>query len=243
MSGLSLSFLCNLRASIYKVYESSIRSIIACSNVQDLSLLHYILSKTVVSDNVFQWIVQSTKSNSQIISCLIKNKLSFAQKLEQIMKVLDDSRLEQINCVELEKLLIKAHISLKSQEKHYLFTLLTNHDSNDYCKRFPVENIYNNHEPVDCLIDEAIHNAAYFADHVLLKHIIEAASQNGIKCEFDPEDPSHNKLLPWLKENIIKGCGGKNDLGWRDGPDSGKWPSTELKDYLKTLLLLYEIMC
>jgi hypothetical protein len=60
------------------------------------------------------------------------------------------------------------------------------------------------------------------------------------KNKFKPlENQTHAAIMTWLMKNISKR---KNDseamLGWTCGPDSAKWPSTDLKDYEETVSLL-----
>jgi hypothetical protein len=63
---------------------------------------------------------------------------------------------------------------------------------------------------------------------------------NNTSHKFKPlENQTHAAIMTWLMKNISKG---KNDseamLGWTCGPDSAKWPSTDLKDYEETVSLL-----
>lgn len=256
MSGLSLSMFSRLYASISDVFNRIVRRIVRKNCIEELPLLHYVLDLSVVPDDAFKWLSQSMRPSVEIISLLIKKRLSWDKRMNIINKLLENSPYREISCIEIEKLLEGDRIYLSPYEKHYLFTLLTEEKSDDAfdrlhrrdklydcSKSFSVKNVYLNYSPTETLVEEAICDAARLADHRLLKNIITAATENDMQCRFNPEeDPDHKAVLSWVQENLIKGCSGDDRLGWSMGPDSARWPSTELKDYVKTLDCLYEIM-
>lgn len=232
-----------------------INRIIGTNCIDQLPLLAFILNQSVVPDNAFLWIVESLRSSIELISFLIKQRLWLDQKMDTIIDMLQKCDNEMQSCNDLDRLLTENEIILTIYEKHYLFTLLTADEKQDIIlwnqdkpydcsKSYPVRNISMNYIPTEDLLDDAFCEAARLADYKLMKNILTAAAEHNLQCQFDPEnDPEHRKVLSWVQENIIKGCKGEKDLGWSMGPDSAKWPSTELKDYVKTLDCLLQIMC
>lgn len=254
MSGLTLPMLCSLSSHVYNVYKNRIKSIVSCNRIEQLPLLDFILNHSVVPDNAFKWLVGSVRSNVTMISCLIKHRLWMDKKIDAVIETFEKFDLEVQSCNDLDRLLAENSIHLSLYEKHYLFLLLTEQykkdpvlcsddDIYDCNKQFPVKNISLNYSPTEILLDEALCKAAYLADHRMVKNIMLAADEHNLHCVFDPTaEPEHKKVLSWLQDNIAKGCRGEEDLGWSMGPDSTKWPSTNLKAYVKTLHCLYEVM-
>lgn len=256
MSALDLSMLCTLTTPIFNVFNSIVKRIVRYNSIEELPLLYYIINESVVPDDAFKWLTDSMHSCVEVIFVLIKNRLWLDKVIDNTVKLIEKSHVDSLSCIDLEKLLEKNNHNLLLYEKHYIFVLLSEYYKTDSyerlscnnrnydCKKpFPVKNIHLNYTPTVQLIDQAICEASRQADYKLLKNIIAAASANDLKCEFDPDsNPTHKEVITWLQENILKGCKGVKNLGWTEGPDSAKWPSTELKDYVKTLNCLYEIM-
>lgn len=242
--------LCRVSVPISIVYNSNISRIIRSACHEELPLLRYIISQTVVPDDAFKWVTQSKRSDIDIISYLIKQHLLWNKKIDDILKVLETSEDDSYSCTQIDNMLEANRIYLSIYEKIHLFTLLIGEKSEDSLDQdklnmtFPVSNIIDEYTTTEELLDEAFCEAARLADHKMLQSIKTAAEENGLYCEFDPKfSPHHKEVLSWLEENVVKGCRGEKNLGWSDGPSSAKWPSTELKDYVKTLDCLYDLMC
>lgn len=254
MSGLTLSMICSISAPVCSVYDSNIKRIIRFNCTENLPLLYYILNRSVVPDKAFRWLVESKLSSVSIISYLIEKRLWLDKTIQNIVSILNKSDVEYRNCSEIDTLLDEHCIVLTFYEKHYLFSLLAENRSMDPLEKpweqpydcgelYPVNRISVNYTSTRTLVDEAICEAARLADHKLIDNILTAAAEHELQCQFTPDaDDEHKEVLTWLKENIAIGCSGDKKLGWSMGPDSAKWPSTELKDYVKTLNCLYEIM-
>lgn len=256
MSGLTLSMLCRVSVPMCSVFDSNIKRIVRSACHEELPLLRYILSQTVVPNDAFKWFTESKGSDIDIISYLIKQHLLWDKKMEDIIMLLETSEdgliknLEEeiYSCTQLDNMLEANRIYLSIYEKIHLFNLLIGEKTEDTLdqdklnKLFPFSNIIAEYIPTQDLIHEAFFEAVRLADHKMLQSIKTAAEENGLYCVFNPEcDPHHQEVLSWIEENIVKGCRGEN-LGWSEGPDSAKWPSTELKDYVKTLDCLCDIM-
>lgn len=248
--------LITIASPICDIFNKTINDIVKCNHVKDLPLLYYILSQTVVPDSAFKCLADGVHSSVDIISCLITHRLWWDKKVENIVKILKRSDYKYLSCVEIDKLLEENDVHLTLYEKHCLFTLLTKSKSADPLQQlfdryrsyncdecFPVQNISLNHVRTESLLDEVFLKTAELADHRMLKNIITAALDSDLQCRFKPEENAeHKRVLSWLEENVTKGCSGERQLGWSEGPDSVKWPATELKDYVKTLDRLYETM-
>lgn len=251
MSGLTMSMLCSISDPICSVYNSNIRRIIRSNCTENLPLLYYILNRSVVPDNAFRWLVESKHSSVPIISYLIEKRLWLDKTIQSIVSTLNKSDVEYLTCSEMDKLLDENCIVLTVYEKHYLFSLLAENRSMDPLEKlweqpydcgelYPVNRISTNYTSTRTLLDEAICEAARLADHKMLTNILTAAADHELQYQFNPKE--HKDVLTWLKDNIAIGCSSDKTLGWSTGPDSAKWPSTELKDYVKTLNCLYDLM-
>lgn len=241
MGSLSLEVVAPLCLELDTVYRKYIQSILKNPSSEDLQLLQIILNKTVVPDEAFSWIAQNYHSNVKIISYIIKRKLYGDRMIKKVLKALDCYGYNSFSANKIDVLLNESNISLNTYEKNYLFSLLMGKklNPNNFEKLYPFENIADNFKSTETLVHEAICNVAYLADCKILKALIEAAKQNNIEFKFIPEN-DHIKLFSWLKTNIVKGLTTEERLGWDSGPDSAKWPSINLSDYINTLACLFE---
>ena len=105
MSGLTLSMLHSLSAPICSVFDSNIKRIIRSGSHEEFPLLRHIISQTVVPDDAFKWLAQSKQTNIDIISYLIKQRLSWDKKLDAILKVLESSEEEFYSCTQIDNML------------------------------------------------------------------------------------------------------------------------------------------
>lgn len=165
--------------------------------------------------------------------------------IKRVIKTLSDYEYNSFSANKIDTLLSESNISINTYEKNYLFSLLMekHFSPQNFDKLYPFENIAKNFISTENLVHKCICDTAYYADCKMLRHLLEAAKQNNIEFKFQPEtDTSHEKVFSWLKTNIVKGCSSDDRLGWQSGPDSGKWPSFILKDYVDTLSCLFEVM-
>lgn len=241
MSALSYTTLAPLCLDLDSVYKKYIKCILQNPSSEDLQLLQCILKKTVVPDKAFYWIAQNRRSNVKVISYIIKRKLYVDKLIKKVIKALTVYEYNSFSASSIDVLLSDSNIPLNVYEKNYLFSLLMEKkvSPQNFDKLYPFENITKNFKDTAALLEEAICDIAYLADCKGLKNMIEAASQNNIHFKFDPE-AKHEKLFSWLKTNIVKGCTSEDRLGWESGPDSAKWPSFNLSDYITTLACLIE---
>lgn len=241
MGSLPLEVVSPLCIELDSVYKKYIRDILENPSSEDLQLLQIILNKTVVPDEAFSWIAQNYHSNVKIISYIIKRKLYGDRIIKRVIKALSCYGYRSFSANRIDVLLSESNISLNTYERNYLFSLLMGKklDPSNFDKLYPFENIADNFKTVDTLVHEAICDAAYLTDYRILKNLIEAAKQNNIDFKFVPET-EHKKIFSWLQTNIVKGLTTEERLGWENGPDSAKWPSSNLKDYITTLACLFE---
>lgn len=243
MSALALQVLSPLCVDLDAVYRKYIKCILENPCSEDIQFLQCILNKTTVPDEAFSWISENYRSNVKTISCIIKRRLYMDKLIKKVLKALSGYEYNSFSANRIDAFLTESHISLNTYEKNYLFTLLmeTKFSSLNFDKLYPFENITKNFKSTESLVHETICNTAYLADCKILKDVIEAAKQNNIEFKFIPET-DHKKLFSWLKTNIVKGLTTPDRLGWESGPDSAKWPSINLSDYINTLACLFETL-
>lgn len=244
MTALPLSVLAPLCLDLDNVYKKYIKCILQNPSSEDIQFLQCILNKTVVPDDVFTWISENYRSNAKIISFIIKRKLSTDKLVKRVINFLSGFEYNSFSAIRIDTLLSESNISINTYEKNYLFTLLMGKKFavENFDKLYPFDNIKLNFKDTQTLVGKAICTSAYLADCKLLRNLIDAAKQNNINFKFNLENNDHENVYSWLKSNISKGCTTNDRLGWDEGPDSAKWPSFNLKDYIDTLSCLFETM-
>lgn len=83
-------------------------------------------------------------------------------------------------------------------------------------------------------IAKLIQDSIYYAEPEFLKTIIRLKDHYNTAFYFDLSNDEHLNLHKWITDNISRGLANKL-VGWRCGPDSALWPSSELKDYQEIL--------
>lgn len=237
----SLSVLSPLCLDLDCVYRKYIKLILQSPTSEDIQFLQCILNKTVVPDEAFSWIVESYSCNVKTISFIIKKKLYTDKLIKKVITFLSAYEYNSFSANKIDALLSESSISLNVYEKNYLFTLLMEKKFNPqhFDKLHPFDNITKNFKDTQTLVHEAILDAAYLADCKILKPLLEAAKQNNIEYKYNSERSADEKVVTWLKSNIVKGCTTEDRLGWESGPDSSKWPPFLVKEYIDTLSCLF----
>jgi hypothetical protein len=208
------------------------------------NVLTFLLNKKdfIISSEILLYAAPYGKKIGLFTMCrLLNRKINVDNYLNKIVDICVKANCEMLNLNELDKLLIAHNLERNISHKLHVIKLLSGFNLVDaYRLKYPVKNILKNNKDINACIDEFICRAAHLADSQNLETFTQALLLNNTSYKFKPlENQTHAAIMTWLMKNISKG---KNDseamLGWTCGPDSAKWPSTDLKDYEETVSLL-----
>ncbi|KAK4880586.1 hypothetical protein RN001_008732 [Aquatica leii] len=228
-----------------KVYEKYLKNAIRF-NVTDSAkeTLAFLLKKenfVVPSDIISFAALYGNKLRVDDLCQLLDKRRSLDNYVNNIVSVCKTEKCESINLNKLDDILVLHSLERNISFKLYILKLLSNFNIINACHlNYPVQNILKNHKDIKSCIDECICNASYLADVQILKKFITALICRNICFKFNPsENEKHAEILLWIQKNISKGTHHPDAvLGWTSGPDSAKWPSTNLEDYKETLSYL-----
>jgi hypothetical protein len=231
--------------AVETVYKNFFQSAISRTEPNSVnSDLAFLLNKKdfIISSEIVLYAAPYGKKIGLFTMCrLLKRKINVDNYLNKIVHICVKANCEMLSLNELDKLLIAHNLERYISHKLHVIKLLSGFNLVDaYRLEYPVKNILKNNKDINACIDEFICRAAHLADSQNLETFTQAVLLNNTSYKFKPlENQTHAVIMTWLTKNISKG---KNDseamLGWTCGPDSAKWPSTDLKDYEETVSLL-----
>jgi DNA-directed RNA polymerase subunit L len=209
---------------------------------EDFTLINGILNKIVVPNKALV-----SAATYEIQKLIIDHKIKFDVFINKLRLTFQKNLCTDISFSALSKLLDDDDDDVNIYHKYFVYLLLTNNEKydwipNDVNKQYPVENVFNNYKVLYRQIDEAFCSAVYYTNTGCLKNLISLIKEYNIPYKFQPDcHGPHSDTLIWIKNNILQGKDG-SAMGWRSGPDSGRWPSTVLQDYEDTLIIITEFM-
>ena len=210
-----------------------------CSDA-DFQVLIFLVNNIVIPDDIFEYIANCCFVRKDSLSYIIQRRLMFDEKIVQLVNLLEDLQIELMELTEVDNIMHDNGFQISECEKNYVMSLLCEGNKTK-CDQFSIKNIQKNYKTTQSLLQNATCTIIQLADAKMLKTFMECMQSQGIIFCFNSKESSqHKRLYEWLKENIIRGLTTNDRLGWQSGPDSGKWPSTSLRDYVQTLCQLYE---
>lgn len=235
--------LSEIHSTIDKILGKHLRNVISrYSDHSDFYLLQEILKCTALPDDIFDFIANCSSVESYVLDHIIKVRLYLETRIQAIIDRISDLEYEIISAGDLNNIIDSDNLTLLPFEKDYIFTLLHENSCSDMQTRYPADNIKHHYKSTQSLLGCAIRKVIHLADYEMLRTFYECMQNNNIHFKFEyGESDQHYDLYKWLIDNIVKGCTSNNRLGWKCGPDSGKWPSTSVQNYIKTLAFLYEL--
>lgn len=240
-SNLKLEMNLKIRCAAEKVYKSFLYNVLTDENKKPHLMELLTIEEFIIPDSVFQWICCGIKYKAGEIALLLEGKKKMDNFVKNFIDICEKKQLEYLSYQGLESVLQENALNSSVPYKSYVFKLLSdNFYSDPSYVYYPVQNVKNRYKTVDIYIDEVICGEAYLANYGFLKSFIDAVDMLGISYTFKPcENQKHDSIYNWLKRNIYKGTimpGSR--LGWMNGPDNARWPSTNLIDYKETFNLL-----
>lgn len=215
-------------------------------NKKDIILMKNIIidHKIILPDNTLKcFSLIANDTDHEIFTFLIKSKL----KLDELIQI-TLNKLSNYKIICIHKLLkICKPFLINEYYQDYIVSLLTNkqlfcylNGDMDIYEEHEVTNISSNYKNVHHFVDAAICQISYLAYPNILQNILNACKIANFNYRYlwNPSK-EHYEIIGWLMKNISRGCCGEH-VGWKDGPDSERWPSTNLNDYVKCYSILQD---
>lgn len=200
----------------------------------------------VFPDEIFTKWIRTTEYTFSLADmlCLIERKQDLDKYIDSVKKACIQDKYEELCLNQLEILLTDNNLERKPSHFVYLLNLMSNFELDAVHLLYPVKNLFRNYKSLETCIDQLVCDAAYLADHKILNTLFTALIMKSIPYKFLPSsNERHGKVMNWIKKNISRAEEFPNAaLGWCCGPDSARWPSTQLDDYKKTLMLLNDVI-
>ncbi|KAK9745132.1 hypothetical protein QE152_g7158 [Popillia japonica] len=99
---------------------------------------------------------------------------------------------------------------------------------------YSISNFLGSYKNKHFYINKLMCDAAYFADPNFLSKCFLARGKKNYDFKFQRGSrSSHQDIMVWIMKNIAK-----KEAGWKEGPDSGLWPSNNPNDYIEILKII-----
>lgn len=173
----------------------------------------------------------NNETNAEIIDLVCEGKLycdllvkkfSDYMKYRNIIKINEDTLYEQ---------------EIDDKTKYIIYSMIMKASSAAILLEDIPEKYHTLLECLDICLSSALYNAEVTLAHKI-KDAIESKYGSVRVCKKTKEDFGRN--LRWLSENVQKAEKGR-PVGVRSGPESGKWPSLNPEDYVKSYHLMWDI--
>lgn len=191
-------------------------------------------------------ILENTSLN--IIEKLIESKIKNDDFVGEIYSYCKLHDIESVNINDIDK--IVTHFNLENEydncNRYTIINLFVNKNNynctkDDYWTHLHSDNLLRHYKNIVYLSNKILCDAAYYSNSSFLVNFISVVKKYKININFDPmSEPTHRQIFDWLCTNIEKARNGLT-VGWRCGPDSGRWPSTDPVEYENVRSLLKEI--
>lgn len=190
-----------------------------------------------VPAEAFRWVTRCPDPSLSLLDLLFHRQILCDEFVEDFLTASGDC---ELTVSEVFDKLTEAKQNFCRNDLHFVQELLSD-GSVLHSKPFPVRNVIKNYKTIHWCLDEIILETAYYAQPHILQNVLQLMNTYKIPYRFQPFIPGrHKSVYDWITRNLA--CEGTNELpGWRCGPDSGKWPSTNIVDYKKVSALLLEL--
>lgn len=186
----------------------------------------------------FTWIARRAVPSLSLLDLLFHRQLLCDNFINGFLNF--SSAASELTVFDALNLLIDSD-NLCRNDIYFIQELLSDGDPTSLNK-FPVSNIKKNYKDISLCLDEIILDTAYYAQPKILEKVLHLTKVYGLVYKFKPLDiGKHKSVYQWIVGNLSKSSRGE-PLGWRVGPDSGKWPSTDIMDYKYVCNLLHQLM-
>lgn len=186
----------------------------------------------------FTWITFRGDPSRELLDLLCHRKLLADEFVDRLINAITIS---EVTIFDVLVVVLRTHPNLARNDIFFAQELLSNGNPCSLAK-FPVSNISKNYVRfIDCS-HEIILECIYYAQPKILEMMLEMLKKYKVCYNFDPLTPGKQRsVFEWLIANLRNIRHGQL-IGWRTGPDSGKWPSTDSEDYREVYNLLKYLM-
>lgn len=192
-------------------------------------------------------ILENTSVN--IIELLIESKIKNDDFVSAIYSFCKLHNIESIHAEDIDRIL--THFNLQTENDYYNRYVIINLFNNkskyncsswDYFSNLHSDNLLRNYKNIVQLANKIFCDCAYYCNVNFLVQFMSLIKKYNIVVKFNPmTEPTHRQVFEWLRVNIEKAENGIA-VGWRSGPDSGKWPSTDPEDYFAVCKYLRSLL-
>lgn len=188
-----------------------------------------------VPREVFTWITLINNPSLSLMDLLFYRQLLCDEFISKILTITGESEMTVFDVMEV--VVTNMRYNIRNKDVYFIQELLTNENPTSLDK-FPTVNIKNNYKDLNSLIEDIVLEAGYFAQPAILENIVKLVSRYNLHFRFQPNSlGKHRCVYEWITNNLNR----SGQVGWRDGPDSGKWPSFHRGDYEQTYKLLKQL--
>lgn len=228
----------------YELYKSELQTLqkhlrrALVENDEFQAKLMFMRLGNQVPFDAFRWITLQPKPSLPLLDLLFHRQVLCDDFINYFLDHCSESDLTVFSVMGV---LVDTRSHFSRNDLYFIQELLTNGDPCN-ASTFPKNNIHKNYKTVyDCL-DDIVLEVVYFAQPVILSNILLIMQRYNLHYEFQPhQSGKHEAVLQWLMGNLNKIDSGE-PVGWRSGPDSGKWPSDDPSDYKEVYNLLQTLI-
>lgn len=192
-----------------------------------------------VPNDAFTWITSQKEASYDLLDLLFHRKQLCDDFINDFLEVCNSER--EITTGAVVEKLSAINCNYNMKDLFFIQELLSD-GSVFSVKMFPITNVRKNYKNLCSCLDEMVVDTAYCAQPKILGNLIKLSKVYNIQYQYQPLIPGrHKAVYDWLQSNIA-GRGTNVQPGWRSGPDSGKWPSSNLEDYFEVCFLLKQLI-
>lgn len=222
----------------FKLLRDRLRNALQRNNEFDAKMVFMRMGYQVPYES-FMWIAYNTVPSLSLLDLLFHRQLVCDDFVNNFINSSND--LSELTVYDVIKQLTNSDTNFGTKDVYFIQELLSDGDPTQF-RKYPITNIKKNYKDIYFCLNEIILDTAYYAQSQILENIVHLIKKYGLRYQFQPlEIGKHKAVYQWLLGNLAKSRRAEA-LGWSSGPDSGKWPSTNIIDYESVCNLLYQLM-
>lgn len=212
--------------------------------ISSLNLIevNYILQKIFVPDNILQYKILKN-CNYDVFETIIESKINTDIFVKNVLQNHNTSSSLTFNKnIEIEDLLTAINNFIFYYDSNYKLMFATNllADKMDFSmEKLCMSNVCKNYKSTLFYMNDLVCDAIFNANYKFLQICFDwMVNKPYTKFEFNPfTRKSHQEIYKWILNNLEK-INQNKSVGWKEGPNSGIWPSTEPQDYIETFKII-----
>lgn len=224
----------------FKFLCDRLRKALRTNNEFDAKLVFMRLGYQVPFES-FSWVTHNVTPSISLLDLLFHRQLLCDGFIQSFLTSSSGGDSELTVYDVLRQLAIN-DTNFSTNDMYFIQELLCDGDDPTHLRKYPITNITKNYKDMSFCLNDIILDTAYYAQPQILENVLHLMKKYGLQYQFKPLDVGrHKAVYEWLHGNLTKSGHGEAP-GWHCGPDSGKWPSTNLMDYKHVFNLLQDLM-